>query len=67
MAAWAWTQKAPSPASLGPIPGELAAQAGLRLAGQQAQPTGQAVKASFMIRLMARAQRPHRILQPRQP
>jgi hypothetical protein len=38
-----------------------------RTAEQQAQPSAQAIEASVMIRLMARAQRPQRMLQPRQP
>jgi hypothetical protein len=32
-----------------------------------AQPPAQSARASFKMRLMARAQRPHCILQPRQP
>jgi hypothetical protein len=42
-------------------------QTTLRTAEQQAQPSAQAIEASVMIRLMARAQRPQRMLQPRQP
>jgi hypothetical protein len=37
----------------------------LRMVEQQAQPLAQAIEASLMIRLMARVQRPHRMLQPR--
>lgn len=41
-------------------------QTALRTVAQQAQPSAQAIEASVMIRLMARVQRPHRMLQPRQ-
>src|SRR5215470_8554331 len=43
------------------------AQTALRTVGEQAQPSAQASEASAMIRLMAGAQRPHWMLQPRQP
>jgi hypothetical protein len=41
-------------------------QTALRTVAQQAQPSAQAIEASVMMRLMARVQRPHRMLQPRQ-